>query len=379
VRRERNILARARFTFAHALALAGLLTAASALSAEPFAISNVSPSSVRLDPAKGETLQLKFRVNGPANVTLQLYDGRELLIREVRAPALLPKGEHTLSWDLRDFAGKPVPPEAYTYVLEAQAKDGQVVRYDLADQSGGASVPVRNVQFDSASGVISYGLERPARVSIRIGLNDAGPLLRTVTDWVARPAGQQQEPWDGNDASGVLDLASHPRLHISVQAFALPENSILIGEPQRHVRLISSLPTPARQRPKAAAQPKRMYAHAQQPLESRGDFKVHLTLPKDLPRSPAGLPIVTARTAVRLDVDAADRERALARRFEPVFFIDGQFAFENEVGFVPMTWNFDPAALNDGEHFLTVNLRGYEGNFGMATLKVLVQRNETKQ
>jgi len=121
-------------------------------------------------------------------VTLQLYDGRELLIREVRAPALLPKGEHTLSWDLRDFAGKPVPQEAYTYVLEAQAKDGQVVRYDLADQSGGASVPVRNVQFDSASGVISYGLERPARVSIRIGLNDAGPLLRTVTDWVARPA-----------------------------------------------------------------------------------------------------------------------------------------------------------------------------------------------
>lgn len=65
----------------------------------------------------------------------------------------------------------------------------------------------------------------------------------------------------------------------------------------------------------------------------------------------------------------------MARRFEPVFFVDGQFAFENEVGFVPMTWNFDPRSLNEGEHYLTVNLRGYEGNFGIATLKVLVQRN----
>jgi hypothetical protein len=39
-----------------------------------------------------------------------------------------------------------------------------------------------------------------------------------------------------------------------------------------------------------------------------------------------------------------------------------------------MTWNFDPAALNEGEHFLTVNLRGYEGNFGMATVKVWISR-----
>jgi hypothetical protein len=42
-----------------------------------------------------------------------------------------------------------------------------------------------------------------------------------------------------------------------------------------------------------------------------------------------------------------------------------------------MTWNFDPAALNEGEHFLSVDLRGYEGNFGMATLKVFVQRAAT--
>jgi hypothetical protein len=110
-------------------------------------------------------------------------------------------------------------------------------------------------------------------------------------------------------------------------------------------------------------------------LDERGDFKVHLTMPGDLPRTSTGVPIVSTTVPVRLDVAAQDRVRALARRFEPVFFVDGLFAFENEVGFVPMTWNFDPATLNEGEHFLTVNLRGYEGNFGMATLKVFIKRN----
>jgi hypothetical protein len=355
------------------LALAALFALPGAVRAEALTISNVRPNSVRLDPAKGETLQLSFQLNTPAQVKLQVYDGRELLVREIQDAAAAKAGDRALSWDLRDQAGKLVPPEAYIYVLEAQSQDGKVVRYDLADATGGQTVAARDVHVDKASGEISYVLDRPARVNVRLGLNNAGPLLRTLIDWVVRPAGQQIERWNGKDASEVLDLTAHPRLHVSVQAFSLPENSILVGEPRQQVQLIPGLSAQVQQRPKSGTQARRMYSHAQQPLESRGDFKVLWALPS-LPRSPSGLPIVTAVTPVRLDVHQADRERALSRRFEPVFFIDGQFAFENEVGFVPMTWNFDPSALNEGEHFLTVNLRGYEGNFGMATLKVLVQR-----
>lgn len=354
--------------------LATLLALPAAVGAQELTISNVRPNSVRLDPAKGDKLQLSFQLSVPAQVKLQVYDGRELLVREIADPTPASAGDRTLSWDLRDRAGKVVPPEAYTYVLEAQGKDGKVVRYDLADATGGQTVAARDVRVDKTSGEISYVLERPARVNVRIGLNNAGPLLRTLIDWVARPAGQQIERWNGKDASEVLDLAAHPRLFVSVQAFSLPENSILVGEPQQQVQLISGLPAQTEQRQKSGTQAKRMYSHAQQPLESRGDFNVLWSLPSSLPRSANGVPIVTAMTPVRLDVPQADRERALSRRFEPVFFIDGQFAFENEVGFVPMTWNFDPSALNEGEHFLTVNLRGYEGNFGMATLKVFVQR-----
>jgi len=353
--------------------LTALLAQPGVIHAEELVISNVRPNSVRLDPAKGETLQLGFQLSAPAKVKLQVYDGRELLIREIQGPSQAIAGDHSLAWDLRDQAGKVVPPEAYTYALEAQAQDGKVTRYDLADATGGETVSARNVQVDPATGAVSYILDKAARVNIRVGLDNAGPLLATLIDWVARPAGLQTERWYGKDASNVLDLAKHPRLFVSVQAFALPENTVLVGAPQQEIKLIANMPESSQQRPKSAARAKRMYSHAQQPLDSRGDFKVLWTLPK-LPRSASGVPIVSGVTPVRLDIDPVDRVRALSRRFEPVFFVDGQFAFENEVGFVPMTWNFDPATLNEGEHFLTVNMRGYEGNFGMATLKVIVQR-----
>jgi hypothetical protein len=343
--------------------------------AQDLRISQVQPNRTQLDPARGDSLQLRFQLSAPAQVSLQLYDGREWLIREIPGKGVLSAGEHVLSWDLRDQAGRPVPPEAYTYALEARANDGKVVRYDLADATGGETVAARDVKRDAGRGGISYVLDRPSRVSVRMGLDNGGPLLRTLLDWVVRPAGEQYESWDGKDASGVLALSAHPRLNISVQAFSLPENSIIVGGRETKVNLIEHLSGAHAARPRTRPQPKRMYAHAQQPLQARGDFNVRLSLPDALPRSADGIPIVSGPIAVRLEVDAADRERALARRFEPVFFVDGQFAFENEVGFVPMTWNFDPAALSTGEHFLTVNLRGYEGNFGMATLKVLVQRD----
>ncbi|MGH8238625.1 MAG: hypothetical protein ACREXP_16610 [Steroidobacteraceae bacterium] len=311
----------------------------------------------------------------PASVNLQLYDGRDLLIREIRSSGTLPQGEHSLSWDLRDSQRRLVPAEAYTYALEARDAQGRTVRHDVADATGGDDLAARDVKWDAANGRLSYVLDRPVRVSIRIGLSDGGPLLRTLRDWVVRPAGAQQESWDGKDASGVIAVGAHPKLNISVQAFALPENSILVGAPPASVNLVRDLPADTPARPKSASAPKRMYAHSQQSLESRGDFNVHLTLPKTLARS-ADVAIVSEPIAVRLDVAAADRERALSRRFEPVFFIDGQFAFENEVGFVPMTWNFDPATLNEGEHYLTVNLRGYEGNFGIATVKILVKHRQ---
>lgn len=346
-----------------------LLVACSTYSiAAPLTISQVQVSPSVVESA-ATPVQVRFTVSGPGHVRVRFHDGRDLVVKTLDLGAL-PAGEHVASWDLKDDRGRPVPAEAYTYTLTARTPAGEVV-YDLADTTGGQDLAVRDVRYDPTSRTVRYVLERPARVNVRFGMQNNGPLMRTLVNWVPRAAGLRTETWDGRDASGVLSLATHPRIEVVVQAFSLPDNTILVGPAPDATVLITDLGS-AEKRAAPAGGAKRMYAHAQQPIESRGDYTVRLRLPESLPKTDEGVPIVAGGIVpVRLEVDSKDLARAIERRFEPVFFVDGQFVFENEVGFVPMTWQWDASAVNDGEHFLTVNVRGYEGNFGIASVRVL--------
>lgn len=357
--------------------LLALTTAISPAAAEELTLTNVQADPRQFDAERERVVTIRFNLNRPATVTARIYDGRDLLVRAVEASAAAP-GEQVIQWDGRDSKGRPVPPEAYVFTLTAEHGNDRAI-YDLTDSTGGQDLVPRAVEWSADSAMLSYVLDRPARVNARIGLKNNGPLLKTLINWVVRPAGLQREAWDGRDASGVLDLARHPQLDVFVQAYALPDNAILVGSPQSKVQLIDPLPGPHEIRPRpttasAAGQSRRMYAHAQQPLEARSDIAVRLVLPPEFTKQADGSSLVRdGKVPVRLEIEPKDLERALSRRFEPVFFVDGQFAFENEVGFVPMTWMWDASTVNDGEHFLTVNVRGYEGNFGIASVKVLKQ------
>jgi FlgD Ig-like domain len=355
-----------------ALALAWTLGASPAFALE---ILYVQATPRHFDPARGEEIAISFRLTEPAPVIVRIYDGRDLEIRKIETGPL-EVGDHQIRWDGHDFAGRPVPPEAYRYTLEALLPSGSPpVVWDPSDLTGGETLRVERTQWDPAAGVVRYQLPEPARVRIRIGLRDGGPLLRTLLDWVPRDAGVHEEPWDGLDASGILELAHHPRLSFQPEAFSLPQNAILVDPPPEHVTLITDLPPEPGRRPAAPARSRRMLDFARQPLESRSDFPLKLDLVERGDRSPDGLPIVRGSSGVRVDLDRAETRALLGERFEVVFFIDGQFVFENETGFLPMTWIWDTGAVNPGPHYVTANLRGYEGHFGLATLEVWVARD----
>lgn len=340
-----------------------------------FSIENVHANMNRLNFTKGDRFAVQFNLSGSAHVVLRIYDGREWLIKEISTKQLFASGENKIEWDGRDQSNNIVPDEAYTYTLEARDERDQVITYDPADQTGGGDLIAKNVRWDAANKRIRYFINQSGRVSVRVGLKNNGPLLKTVVDWVPRSAGEHEEAWDGKDESGVLDLSNHADLMVGVLAYSLPENTLIVGEPHPTVQLVTNVNWSHPVRPVSKEVKKRMFLHSQQPLESRGDYAVRIELPENVPRSAAGIPVLTEVTAFRLVIDEKDLERVLSRRFEPVFFVDGQYVFENEVGFVPMTWNWDPKAVNEGEHFITVNVRGYEGNFGMATVKVLVEHS----
>jgi hypothetical protein len=220
--------------------------------------------------------------------------------------------------------------------------------------------------------VIRYTLPERARVRIRVGLAASGPLLSTVIDWVPRAAGASEQAWDGRDASGVLDLSAHPKLALRVEAFSLPRNTLLVTPLADRAALIPDIPETARRRVVQVRRPKGMYDYARQPMEQHRDFPVSLRLPDDLPRTAGGVPIVTAPVRVRVDAAPEHARQLIEERFEAVYFVDGTFLFEHETSVLPVSFLWDPQGVSPGVHYLSTNLRGYEGHFGIATRMVEV-------
>lgn len=332
-------------------------------------ISEVRVDRNAFDPGKGQTATIKFKLDRTADTALSIYDGRDRLVY-TRSAEDLAAGEHTFGWDGRDGKGAVVPSEAYTYTLTATNAKGTSI-YDLTELTGGQSIQAKDVRWDPQTGRVHYYLDKPARVNLRLGL-DSGPHLRTVVDWVPRRAGAHTEVWDGKDASGVLDLAAHPMLKPAVTAYALPDNTLFVGDAPDRVRFLPDTSTRPVRQASGTISKKRMANHMQQPLETRGDLEASLRPLGDFKQDAQGRWVVKGEVPFRVDVAVRDRQRAIQRRFEAVFYVDGVFTYENELGYLPMTWRWDSSRLNPGEHFVTLNIRGYEGNFGTATVKVLV-------
>ena len=336
-------------------------------------ISQVRLDRERFDPQKSESVDVRFRLSEPASVVLSIFDGRDRLVSKVEQS--LDAGDRALRWDGHDMSDKPVPAEAYSYTLTANNAKAETV-HDLTDLSGGAPVAAKDVRWDANEGRIHYYLDKAARVNLRLGL-DGGPHMRTVIDWVPRGAGANVETWDGKDASGVLNLAGNPTIVPSVKAYALPDNTIFVGANPDLIRFASDTDANAQRQRTGPVPAKQMFNHAQQPLETRGDLAAVLTFAGNARQDKDGRWVVSGKIPLRADISEAQRQLAIERRFEAVFYVDGVFTHENELGYLPLTWTWDSSQVNNGEHFLTLNIRGYEGNFGTASVKVLVDNPQS--
>ncbi|MBD8528250.1 FlgD immunoglobulin-like domain containing protein [Pseudomarimonas arenosa] len=352
-----------------------LVLSLAACSAHAVQITHVTVERQQFDPSNGDLWQLQFELSEPAAGHLRLYDGSDVQVRVIAFEGQ--PGNNKLSWDGRDQSGRALPNEAYHYVIEAETASGDRAVYDLTDITGGQELTTQTARWDSETKQISFSLPRPARINVRAGLGQLGPLLRTVVDWVPRMAGEQVEAWDGKDNSGLLDLTRHPQLEIAVQAYSLPDNVIFVGTPPQRVAL-SNQGAGAAKREVNQPQVKKMHYHAQQPLAERGDIAIGIALPAGTPQDKDGTWVISGIVPFMLEVAPEDKQRVLDRRFEPVFFVDGSYVFENEVGFLPTTWIMDASRYPEGEHFVTANLRGYEGNFGIATVRVRIQHGEAQ-
>ena len=326
-------------------------------------------------PARGQTFEIPVSVRQDAAVEARILTSDGDPVRSLSSPGVWKPGTHHLVWDGKDDAGQVVPDEAYLPVIRATLPDGSVEIVDPRKHSGGEVVEDLNVRI-TASKDIAYTLPGPSRVMIRAGVKN-GPMLRSLAEWAPRGAGQNIHRWDGHDQNGLVDLRREKDLTVLVTAFRLPEHAILVfgnraldyrayrkekGWPDRVVR---------REDMRLVREGKRISRHYYFPRSRDAIPVITLTLPKELARSKAGLPVVNNGQAVliRVDIPPADRWLMNESLYEVGFFLDQAFLAEEEQGYVPIGFLWRPKGLSPGTHLLSVNISGFSGKVGVASLQ----------
>ncbi len=329
-------------------------------------IKHVSHTPVKSLYIAGEEITVHFNLDAVADVELKIYDDREYLIRTIKSNAALEQGDHVLKWDGVDGSGKAVPYESYHYTLEANSESENVI-YDVTDLTGNKKGVLRNLKWDRKTNIISYTLIKGSRVNFRIGISDGGPLLKTIINWQPRAQGDHIEYWNGYGESKQFNIANIANARLFSDAYTLSKNSIIIGKKIRPSQYIEVTDPEFRERKQSKKTIESKFRLAQE----RRDYPVAIKLP-ETEKYNKNLPIYSGKVSVKIDISKAELARLHENRFEPILFVDGQYVSELETGFFPVTWQLDTSKYKTGEHYITINVRGYNGQYGTSTQIIFV-------
>lgn len=355
------------------VAVAGVPPAQAREESDAGPIAAVRVSAASFNPSVGQRVELSYRLEADAAVTVQVYDPDDGRVRLLVGSEERRAGEHVEVWDGRDDDGRVVADEAYYFVIETAS--GAV--YDPKTFSGGEVGDLVEVELDRDAGTISYRLPAAARVLCRLGVRN-GPMLKTLVDWKPRVAGAITEYWRGWDEDRVIRFWDDPGFSGLIVHVALPETTVIAfgnrDTTYRESKLAGGMDRPlkpARDRRSAAAD--RLRPDGLVPPAWARSPVVRLELPD------AGedeVPEVGDHVRVRVEVEPADLERLEDDRYEIIFYVDNLFVAEAERGYTPHNWIWETHQLPPGEHVLTVNLSSFRGQVGVASRRVLVRGRE---
>ena len=348
------------------------LTLALTVSANSYALSikHVSHAPVKSIYEAGEEITVRFNLDEAAKVDLKIYDDREYLIRTITADAVLESGDHALQWDGRGETGKVVPYEAYHYTLDADNGSEKVI-YDVTDLTGNEKGVLRNLNWDRKGNMISYTLTRPSRVNFRVGISDGGPLLRTVINWQVRTQGEHIEYWSGYDESKQFNIASLENAKLYSEAYSLSKNTIIIGEEIKSSQYLEIKNPELRVRKRSD----KFRDNKARVAGERLDYPVAIKLP-EAEKHDSGVPVYSGKVAVKINISKVELARLHKNRFEPILFVDGLYVSELETGFFPVTWQLDTGKYKTGKHYITINVRGYNGQYGASTQEIFIDNEK---
>ena len=345
--------------------------AATTLAQEPLPIAHVGVQPKTLEVDRGSMATIRYELAHPATVSIDVVDEEGRVTRRLEA-GRQSSGRHQVTWDGYATDSQLVSSGVYRYVIRAQDAEGQSVVYDPSIEMGGEELIPREFTFDHETRTFRWVMPKAGYARIRIGI-EGFPHLRTLFDWQPLEGGEQTMEWNGLDASGLIHLADHPKLAITLHAFALPPNAIIVHNPHQAER--GELRMTNDRSPSSSDNSRRQYLHARHPRAICHEPRLHIEFPDAPVYDHEGRAILSGRVPVRVVIDPDDAVHLVNSRFEIAIFEDLTVLFEEEDGSNPFTFMWDTSRLKPGPHLLIVNILGYDDHCGVATQPVMIEKN----
>lgn len=334
-----------------------------------------SLSATEFQPGAGQKTKIVYSLGAAGTVTLALYSGDGDLVRSLQSKSLR-SGTHSFEWDGRDDKGRIVPNEAYHPVLTCACGESAPAVADSRGKSGGVVIEKIRPQLDG-DGTISFDLPQPARALVRVGIK-GGAMMRAIDTWSPRAAGRARVTWDGFDESRVVNLLGQAGLAVLVTAFTLPDHTIIasgneeITYAQYRAARGWTVPVVDATPGKLERDGKRLSRQASLPRSLLNDPRVAIRIVEPVAQVAGGAYKISGPVTFRVDMPAEDKWLVQQSLYEVGFFLDHQFVSEEETGYTPISWKWDPAGIAPGEHTMTVNISGFWGQVGVASVRLLL-------
>ncbi|MFN0063311.1 MAG: hypothetical protein ACKVPX_12465 [Myxococcaceae bacterium] len=327
-------------------------------------------------PSRGETVSLPFSLETPCEVGAEIFTGDGDGVRKLTAKIPFAAKNKALVWDGKDDLGQVVPDEAYHAVWTYRCGGVEGV-LDERRTSGG--IPLEPLPLSvSGDGNLTLNLPAPARVLVRVGIK-GGAMLRALHLWAPSTKGTLRIAWNGIDASGVERLVGTPGLVFMARAFSLPNQTLLTSGNTAltyfDYRQKRRFPVPkASLADKTLVRDgKRIAREALIPVSLLRDPRVRLSLAQPAKTTSSGESVVKGPVTFRVEVPREDQWLVEQSLYEVSFFLDGQFVSEEETGYTPLSWRWDPKGVTKGRHVMTVNVAGFWGHVGVASVALWVE------
>ncbi len=328
-------------------------------------------------PAQGAVFEIPFELESAANVFIDIFSPDGDLVREIKSDKPLVKGLNKLFWDGKDSKGTIVADEAYIPVIHASdISSGKAFVVDTR-KTGGEVIEDLKVTITPDKN-ISFKLPYPCRVLSRVGIK-GGPMLRTLSNWEPRNKGKVVLRWDGFDQDRLRDIRKDKKLSVLVRAYRLPDNSIITSGNKDVIY---------RDYRKTIQKPDWKPIDKEDYVLERNNQRVdrHYYMPKSMnltpsirvkflnqyPKDNQGRLKIKCPCPIKVNLTNEEKSQLQNSLYEIAFFVDNQFVSEQEQGYAPFTWHWNPSGLAAGEHMLTVNVSGLRGEVGVRSILLWV-------